>query len=48
MKLCNGFFKANEKGLQYPPEFSHVFKGINEKDEFIEIALEQNTKELDR
>ena len=44
MKLCTGFFKADEKGMEYPPEFSNLFKGVNDK----EIALEENEKTMDR
>lgn len=48
MNLRTGFFKANEKGMEYPPEFSNLFKGANSKEQFIEIALTENEKEIDR
>ena len=48
MKVWTVFFKADEKGMEYPPEFSNLCKGVNDNDKFIEIALEENEKTMDR
>ncbi len=46
IQLCTGFFSANEKGMEYPPEMSKVFKSLGEES-VLEIMLEEDrAKEL--
>lgn len=49
MKLRTGFFKADEKGMQYPPEFSNIFKGLSkaEPDMCIDVVYEKEERGKD-
>lgn len=48
LNLRTGFFEANEKGMEYPPEFSNLFKGATSKEQHIEINLIENEKDIEK
>lgn len=48
LNLRTGFFSANEKGMYYPPDLSILFEGATSKDQYVEVNLIENEKDIEK